>query len=170
MDQDVMREIPGFPGQFVTEDGLVYSTRSGALKQKSMRLHNGYYRVNLQDNSAPVKTVVVPVHKLVLDVFVGPRPEGYVCRHLNGNPLDNRLTNICWGTPKENAQDSIRHGTAVCLRRGEVHIASKLSNDDVIAIRVFATTGLRQSSLGRLFGVTQRHISDIVNRKTRCSG
>lgn len=34
-----------------------------------------------------------------------------MCRHLNGNPYDNRLENLAWGTPSENMLDKVRHGT-----------------------------------------------------------
>lgn len=50
------------------------------------------------------------VHLLVLETFVGPRPEGLVSRHLNGEGTDNRRANLCWGTPHENAMDTVRHG------------------------------------------------------------
>ena len=166
----MMKEIPGYPLQYATTDGLIFSMRNGELKQKSMRLHNGYFRVNLRDGKLPVKLHAEPVHKIILETFVGKRPEGLVCRHLNGNPLDNRLENICWGTQQENAQDAIRHGTAVCLRRGEEHVAAKLSNDDVKNIRRLYKEGYLQRELGDLYGVTQRHISDIVNWQTRLQG
>ena len=52
------------------------------------------------------------VHALVLLAFVGPRSlvEGkrVECRHLNGNPGDNRLENLAWGTVKENRADRMR--------------------------------------------------------------
>jgi len=51
------------------------------------------------------------VHQLVLETFVGPRPEGRQCRHLNGNSLDNRLENLSWGTASEDNYDRVRHGT-----------------------------------------------------------
>jgi hypothetical protein len=35
-----------------------------------------------------------------------------VCRHLDGNPINNRLENLRWGTHKENKADAIKHGTA----------------------------------------------------------
>src|ERR1700722_12370957 len=34
------------------------------------------------------------VHTLVLEAFVGPRPEGMECRHGNGDHTDNRLGNL----------------------------------------------------------------------------
>lgn len=51
------------------------------------------------------------VHSLVLEAFVGPRPEGAVCRHLNGDPADNRVENLRWGTGSENQYDAVRHGS-----------------------------------------------------------
>jgi hypothetical protein len=50
------------------------------------------------------------VHTLVLEAFVGPRPDGMVTRHLDGDPSNNRLSNIAYGTPRENSLDRVRHG------------------------------------------------------------
>lgn len=53
------------------------------------------------------------VHELVLEAFDKPRPAPhYQVRHLDGNHLNNRLTNLAWGTPAENGQDRVRHGTS----------------------------------------------------------
>ena len=49
------------------------------------------------------------VHRLVLETFVGPRPDGMEARHLNGDCQDNRVENLIWGTPLENGADKIRH-------------------------------------------------------------
>ena len=51
------------------------------------------------------------VHRLVLEAFVGPRPAGMECRHLDGDPANNHLENLAWGTSKENGEDMTRHGT-----------------------------------------------------------
>lgn len=50
------------------------------------------------------------VHSLVAEAFIGPRPEGSVIRHLNGDPQDNRPENLRWGTVSENMFDRVRHG------------------------------------------------------------
>lgn len=51
------------------------------------------------------------VHQLVALAFHGPRPDGQVVRHLDGNSRNNSASNIAYGTHLENYQDSIRHGT-----------------------------------------------------------
>lgn len=55
--------------------------------------------------------VQAKVHRLVLETFVGPRPEGAEACHNNGDKLDNRLTNLRWDTPGANARDKLAHGT-----------------------------------------------------------
>lgn len=49
--------------------------------------------------------------------FAGPCPEGLEVRHLDGDPANNRLTNLCYGTHSENVQDSLRHGTHAQARK-----------------------------------------------------
>lgn len=42
------------------------------------------------------------VHALVLLAFVGPYPAGCEILHLDGNPTNNTLTNLRYGTRSEN--------------------------------------------------------------------
>lgn len=50
------------------------------------------------------------VHLLVLTAFRGPRPAGMVCCHNDGDPTNNRLDNLRWGTQADNLRDQVRHG------------------------------------------------------------
>ena len=75
---------------------------------------NGYRRVTLSRGG--VKRTCL-VHHLVLEAFVGPRPNGMECRHLNGQPGDNRLENLAWGTSSENGLDTVAHGNHWASRR-----------------------------------------------------
>ncbi len=50
----------------------------------------------------------VAVAALVLETFVGPRPEGHVAQHLNGDPNDNRLENLRWSPVEEQAPERLR--------------------------------------------------------------
>jgi hypothetical protein len=51
------------------------------------------------------------VHRLVLEAFVGPRPEGMQACHNDGDPHNNALSNLRWDTPTANNADKKAHGT-----------------------------------------------------------
>lgn len=51
------------------------------------------------------------VHRLVMAAFVGPCPDGMEVCHNDGDPTNNRLENLRYGTSKDNAADQHRHGT-----------------------------------------------------------
>jgi hypothetical protein len=70
-------------------------------------LVNGYPNVTL---SHAGKSWLRRVHTLVLDAFVGPRPQGMVCCHIDGVRTNNLLSNLRWGTSSENNYDIVRHG------------------------------------------------------------
>jgi hypothetical protein len=72
------------------------------------------------------------VHQLVLLTFVGEPPLGKECRHLDGNATNNHLTNLKYGTRKQNMADQRRHGV---LARGEAKANSRLSPAKVRKIR-----------------------------------
>lgn len=42
----------------------------------------------------------VPIRRIVLDAFDGPQPAGYDAANTNGDPTDNRLTNLEWQLDK----------------------------------------------------------------------
>ncbi|UAK38469.1 NUMOD4 motif-containing HNH endonuclease [Gordonia bronchialis] len=68
----------------------------------------GYRRVGLTNRAGCHRQRMV--HILVLEAFVGPRPKGAWGLHRNGDSDDNRIENLYWGTPRENALDRVRHG------------------------------------------------------------
>lgn len=162
------REIPGFSGYFISIDQSVWSNRSrwGILKQlrriKPQVNRNGYLVVRLRPSRTEFKEITL--HSLMLSTFVGPRPsDKSVTRHLNGNRLDNRIENLAWGTPKENSEDSIRHGTS---NRGERNAMAKFTKSDIKRIRTESQTGGRgtQNRLAREYNCTTAAISYVVNR------
>ena len=160
-----VKEIPEYPGFYATDTGMIFSVRSGSRRILSQTLHQGYYRVHIKASKNAWNRV--PVHQLVLFAFYGPKPfDGAVCRHLNGNPLDNRPENLKWGTAKENTHDSMDQGTAACLRYGESAIASKLTERQVLEIERRAKHGELERDLAAEFGIDQKHVSEIKLHQT----
>lgn len=112
------RPVPGWEGLYeVSDQGHVRSLDHHGRRQfhKGRRLKSrlvgqgGYPAVGLHRDGHVERWYV---HHLVLAAFVGPRPNKYHTRHLNGNSQDNRLINLRYGTAVENAADKLLHGTA----------------------------------------------------------
>lgn len=91
----------------VSRDGQIWSRAAGRPKAQYPRA-GGHMRASLSVNG---KSRALYVHRLVLEAFVGPCPEGMEGCHNNGNPADNRLENLRWDTRSENVYDAVRHGT-----------------------------------------------------------
>lgn len=51
------------------------------------------------------------VHVVVLETFVGPRPQGHVTRHMDNNGLNDYVENLRWSTQKDNIADKKKYGT-----------------------------------------------------------
>lgn len=103
------------------------------------------------------------VHRLVMASFVGPCPDGMEVNHKNGNPSDNRLSNLEYTTPKENSLHAKR-----ILFRGvcEDHYHARLTNESVRQIRRQLAVGRTQKSLAKEYGVSRATIGDIKGERT----
>ena len=100
-----------------------------------------------------VSTVPNPnqrVDYMVLETFVGPRPEGHEVLHANDDQSDNRLENLRWGTHVENCQDR--------RRNGKHHVSYKYPRDTVRAMieqgltraEILATTRMSRTQFWRI--------------------
>ena len=82
--------------------------RLRGVMRKLTRVKDGYLRVTLCKGG--VQTTY-GAHQLVAWAFRGERPPAQVVRHLNGNPADNTLANLAYGTKSQDAYDQVRIGT-----------------------------------------------------------
>jgi len=146
--------------QAVSQAGNPYLRRRKARIRKTRPDKDGYPVVILAEGK---RRGTGKIHRMVLEAFVGPSPEGMMARHLNGNPGDCRLVNLRWGTPQENWADRRKHGFTW---RGEYVNTAKLSVDDVREIRQLASEGTTQVALSERFGVTRTNIRSIITRET----
>jgi len=137
------------------------SKRKGKWRRlKFIKQSSGHLMVGLYLDGKQYRRFV---HSLVLETFIGPCPKKLECRHLDGNPANNKIENLKWDTHKENMEDRVSHGTS---NRGERCGTSKLTKNKIIEIRrLYFTKKYTQRKLAKIFDVTQQHISDIVNKK-----
>jgi hypothetical protein len=131
--------------------------RSSPKYLKPIKHSNGYLYVSLGILQ------VRQVHSLVLNAFVGPRPGGMGCRHLDGQRENNRLPNLCWGTRIENEDDKLAHGTRA---RGERQGNAKLTAEHVQYILLAPRTGRQKAVLSKKFGVSRSSIHNVMTGRT----
>jgi len=98
------------------------------------------------------------VHRLVAMAWFGPPPTSeYQVNHIDGNKLNNNITNLQWVTSFQNDQ----HATETGLKpRGIHHGNAKLTDEDIRGIR--ARRGLEpQKVTAKRYGVSQQTIQRI---------
>ena len=104
------------------------------------------------------------VHRLVAFAFLGKPPEGRSqVNHINGKKTDNRVENLEWVSPPENALHSIHviNSGGRDSRNG----FAKLHETDVIQIKKMLLAGSTCASIARQFNVTATTIQYIRQGK-----
>jgi hypothetical protein len=142
-------EVPIYPGYWVDHSGNVKGIHGKVLTPWRQK-RGGYPAVKIRSNGHS-KTVCV--HTLVLLTFYGPPPTGHEACHRNGDPTDNRSSNLYWGTRTDNVRDMLSHGTYAKTHpthRGSLHHEAKLSEADVVSIRARYVKGTNQHNPGNL--------------------
>lgn len=116
MTEEIWKDIPGYEGLYqVSDQGRVRSLdRVLALT----RMKSGHLSVRLNRK-------FYYVHRVVLAAFVC-EPKEYAtdvrveARHLDGNPANNAIKNLVWGTVKENRADRRRLGEKAKLSKDQM--------------------------------------------------
>jgi hypothetical protein len=109
---EIWLPAPGFPYYEVSNQGRVRSLPTG----QSGKGHSTNIRI-LKPRAAEVILTkgglggrVVQVARLMLEAFVSPPPSlTHKTRHLDDNREHNVLSNLTWGTQKDNVQDALRN-------------------------------------------------------------
>src|SRR6478752_4911609 len=160
------KDIPGYVGLYQASDEgrvrslvrlLARAVERGERKEKRVlkpgKDGNGRLHVALSRGGVARH---YQVHRLVLQAFVGECPVGMECCHGDGDPLNNALGNLRWGTREENREDQRKHG----IRFGT---PMKLTAEQVESIRGEVGS---QREIGKKYGVSGVTIHAIRSGKT----
>jgi len=142
--------------------GIVSQPIRERIRIPTLDIRTGYLVIMLSKNGRKKNYYI---HRLMLETFVGPCPEGMEACHKNDIKTDNRLENLYWGTHSDNSKDAWKNGsfTNRVLPKGENHYSAKLRERDVIEIRTkFFTGNFTQTELAQKFGVSKENIRNII--------
>lgn len=114
MEDEVWKDIDGFPGYQVSDHGRVRCFRDfhGNITDFFHNLKpninkDDYYQVCLY--TIDHKKVYKRIHRLVADAFLGKNDE-LVVDHIDGNKHNNNVNNLKWVTSKENSTLASKNG------------------------------------------------------------
>jgi hypothetical protein len=107
MTREFWKPVPAWEHYSVSNLGNVRSNAKGNLLKVNIDT-GGYAQVKLYATGRKNWTVVV--HRLVLAAFRRLPEKGEHGMHKNDVRTDNRLTNLKWGTKKQNAKDMSKKG------------------------------------------------------------
>jgi hypothetical protein len=106
------------------------------------------------------------VHKMVADHFIGEKfDKKLLIRHLDDNKLNNKVSNLCYGTTLDNASDR-KLNNKYNPPTGEKHANSKLSELEVIDIKKRLLKGETTYKLSKEYNVARTNIDAIKHGKT----
>jgi len=151
------RPVPGFEGLYeISSHGNVAAVRRQGTKGGVLRAspHDaGYRMVHLYLTNG--KWLTAYIHRLVALAFIGePGPE-QVINHINGNKADNRVENLEWVSQAENGLHAYRIG--LHPPRGK-----SLPAQSYQRARELKETGLSQSAIAAVMGITKRQVRTLV--------
>lgn len=156
--------IEGYEGLYeVYEDGQIYSYHRCMYLTHTLN-SRGYMRVTLSLNGVPKKILV---HRLLAKAFIqNPETKPYI-NHIDGNKLNNNLSNLEWCTAAENNKhavdnnlyNKVRFPIGVKFSVGIGNHHHKLIDSDVIEIRN-GTLPIKELALK--YNVSTQLISEIL--------
>lgn len=153
--------VPGYDVRYrATAAGFIEScARGGRWKPLiGVPTEKGYLRLSVKTGTG--RFVRRYVHNLVALAFL-PNPHNRpLVRHLNGDPMDNRLVNLAWGTHAENEADKAWHGR---WQGG----AFKLSEAHRSEIRRLADSGVTHGVIAQSIGgvVSRSQVQRVASRR-----
>jgi hypothetical protein len=161
--------IPGACGYLAASEGIIWSAKGRGYRRG--RPFRDWQPLNPSINQDGYPRVVISirgksrqwfVHRLVLEAFVGPCPPGMESCHINGRSDDDRLCNLRWGTPLENAEDKRRHGTNL---HGESSPAAKATERQVVHVCELLQAGFTPWQVARQAGVGLNIVYGVRSRR-----
>jgi hypothetical protein len=168
------RDVPGYVGYYQASsfgrvrslDRLVPRRNSGKYTHKTVKGQIMAFRPN-RKGARPYLLVflrrdgdrhVSSVHQLVAETFIGPRPDGHDTHHKDGNPTNNRASNLEYVPSHEHLST---HSA------GEKNWNAKLTEGQVEEIRkALAKKEATVRALSQVYGVSVGTIKSIRKGRT----
>lgn len=169
---EIWKDIIGFEGLYqISSAGLVKSVERIATSRSTSHwyskherilfpeISSGYYRVIFSKNGTITKHAV---HRLVATAFIPNLENKPQVNHIDGNKLNNHISNLEWVTASEN----VRHAIATGLKNPKL-ASTYISEDIRELVRSEYIKGSRDFgcvSLAAKYKIGKQSVINIVNK------
>ena len=161
----------------VTRDGKVYRLKTQGWELRKLKIvtkgNRKSYRIRIHVADKKVDRHF-SVSRLVAMIYI-PNPHNYPCVcHRDNNPLNNKVSNLYWGTQRMNIQQALRVNRLTTLftsennpgkgRFGYLNPWSKLTKEQEVEIMELHNKGKSTGYISKKFGVGNECIRRVIKR------
>ena len=148
-------KIEEFPDYEISSNGRIRNIKTGRLL-KTQRNTRGYMQVCLRNNKTQHNK---RVHRLVADTFYDGHHKDLDVNHIDGNKLNNHISNLEFCTRSENINHAFQTGLKQPSRQIKIRVVETGETYDSIR------------ECGRSLGCNQSDICKCLNGRQRtCNG
>ena len=165
---EIWKNIKGYPDYAISSFGNIKNIKF----DKKLNPHitdQGYCIVNIYCNK---KDKHFKVHRLVAETFIDNPDKKRTVNHIDGNKLNNSVSNLEWATHSENhkhSYDKLNRKAASLGKKGKNAFRSLIVYQyDLNGVLIKSYDS--QRSAAQELGISYNHISSVCNGKRKTSG
>ncbi len=147
---------------YVTTEGYILSKRikDGFIRKKKLTINKkrGYYYLR-------TKTHNYSVHRLVASAFINNSNNKETVNHIDGNKLNNNISNLEWMTPKENNRHAIENGLSKKIGKNEGNI--KYTNEQCKDVLLMINNGMTYKEAGSKYKMPYSTVAHLARGSRR---
>lgn len=160
---EIWKDVPNEAGYCVSNRGRVKSKERLIMRNngRPQRIRERILKVSPDEWGYPQVRLnghTYKVHRLVALAFLSVRDENAEIRHLDGNPMNNHIANLVYGTHSQNVLDGYSY-------RGYIRKGQKLTIYDVKKIKTMLNEGTAARIIASIFNVSEQTICDIKHHR-----
>ena len=154
------KTISEYPMYDISKNGIIRNRETKKIKSQYVG-STGYYMCTLTKDK---KYKPKRVHRLLAELFIpNPNNELFI-NHIDGNKLNNSISNLEWCSHSYNMKHAFR--TGLINNTGEKNGMSKLNEEKVKEIKILLSNKVSQYKIAELFNISRSAILKINLKQT----